>query len=320
MKISKIVFTILLVVSASFSSASEKYKSIAFDYSAVKDIYVYTEGGTKSVVFPTPLDTEFSIGPAVLYRDILAALSNQQPITMPLGESKYIIDLLGEGEFKRFYLGDAWISDGQTISLLSDNNPIITHIDKRFMVGSPISFSTDDQDRNYGKLGQLDELDSLMDEELTSIRELEQNSIASTLAFSEQLIEGKQGYLEKLYWLSPDEPHQASDDDPHQPPIEEADQSLGDEPLQPSIDKSESRQFQPKTILKIPTENISDSKLNDESPLPEKPNEEIINAYENNVNKQPDLAVDTFNWVNILFFILAIVILFFLRKIFSHVH
>lgn len=284
MRLSKIIFTLLFITSTPFSIGAENLQSIAFDYSEVKNILVYTEGGQKVIVFPKPLEVAHSRGPAILYRDVLDALSRSQKITSPAGDSKYIMDIEIDGNFKRLYLGDDWISDGQYVSSFEDGNPVVTHIEKRLMVGKPAPFTTADQDRKYGKFDQSNQLDTLTDEERTSIQELELQSIRSTLEVANELTKDLPDNFAK--------PYQSQND--------------GLELKKPQLsDQSQ-----------VLSRDIVESNLNYENLPQEKSVKKADRTREKIDHESLALTPNKFNWVYgfLFFFVIVILMLLIFRK------
>ena len=131
----------LSLLTSSLTYAESPAPSLAFNYSQATNIIVYTHDGQQSIWFPKPLEIEHSRGPAILYRDILFAITNSSPTSEHSENHQFIIDIITEQRYKRLYLHDTWISDGFIIYRFDEINPVLEHIKKRFQIGTPANYT-----------------------------------------------------------------------------------------------------------------------------------------------------------------------------------
>lgn len=147
--LAKLVAFLFACAVAVVTYAEELRETPPFDYSQASNIIVYTADGKQALWFPKPLETEHSRGPAILYRDVLSAISESLPVTTPLADHRYIMDIESERSYKRLYVGGDWISDGKSIGFLQDLNPVLNHIDSRIAIGTLADYSTKQTEAKY---------------------------------------------------------------------------------------------------------------------------------------------------------------------------
>lgn len=199
--LAKLVSFLFACAVAVITYAEQGRETPPFDYSQASNIIVYTGDGKQSLWFPKPLETDTSRGPAILYRDLLSAISESLPVTSPLAEHRYIMDIQSEGGYKRLYVGGDWISDGESISFFQDLNPVLNHIESRMAVGTLADYSTKHTEAKYAVTANDGDNESASgDHELSREEELE--SLHETLDVVTAMVESD--YQKSLGQESPE--------------------------------------------------------------------------------------------------------------------
>lgn len=146
-----------------------------FDYSAAENIILYTpndEGGRW-------LSRPFDEGPADIgkrfFQLVLPHLAESSEVTFPLDEPLYSVDITTGDTFKRLSIGEGWISDGNKVAFIEEDDwrAVSEILSARVESIPPERIGKDYVERRYQAVSTASDVDP------ATLAEIEQREIQS---------------------------------------------------------------------------------------------------------------------------------------------
>lgn len=147
---------------------SENIEKSYYDYSTTEIILLYSPGEDGGRMLSPPF-SEFANDYGPRFNNLVLLYVKQfEDLIVPLGEPLFMADFLGSNNYKRFYFGPYWVSDGEKFAFMNESD---------FNQLKDIWTSRSNADPPERELGK-----SLVEKELGALRaEAERNGEATTL-------------------------------------------------------------------------------------------------------------------------------------------